>query len=195
MKSALSCAVLALAAASCEQSSAQIATDPYGPVRCWVLAWQRGLDEDHAIQLCQGALNAVPGQCYSEAADRLTTLSTQQIMTLCIGTTSLEPLSCFGRLAAMGTMTEDQMINYCATACALGPPPAQTSSAQCQAIAVERANLPHQTAQQLCQNARSAGPALCFLSGRGLHTISDSKLVTLCADYGRCQYVNVTPPP
>jgi len=158
-----------------------------------MLATARGLDEDHAIQLCQGALNAVPGQCYSEAVDRATTLSTQQIMTLCAGTTSLEPLACFSRLAAVGTMTEDQMINYCATACPLGPPPAENSSAQCQAVALERANLPHQTAQQLCTNARSVGPALCFMSGRGLHVISDSKLVTLCADYRRCQYVTTAP--
>ncbi len=154
-----------------------------------MLASARGLDEDHAIQLCQGALNAVPGQCYSESVDRLTELSTQEIIGLCAGSTSLEPVACYGRLADEGTMTEDQMVNYCATACPLGPPPAQTSSVQCQAIALEYANLPHQTAAELCTNARSAGPALCFLSGRRLHTISDSKLVTLCADYRRCQYV------
>lgn len=154
-----------------------------------MLAAQEGLDEDHAIQLCQGALNEIPGRCYEQASNEFTTFSTQQLMGLCGGTTSLEPLACIGRLVAVGTMSEDQMVNYCAAACPLGPPPPENSSAQCQAVALERANLPHQTAAELCTNARSVGPALCFMSGRGLHTISDSKLVKLCAEYRRCQYV------
>jgi hypothetical protein len=153
-----------------------------------------GLDEDHAIDLCQGALDATPGQCYAQAADRYTELSTQQITQLCTRTTTLEPLACYARLEGYGGMTIDQAVYYCATTCALGPAPAQTSNAQCQAIAVDRANLPYQSAQQLCQGSRSVRPALCFLSGRRLNTISDSKLVTLCADTFHCQYVNQAPP-
>ena len=185
MKSALLVALVA-----CRQSSAQyIQDDPYGPIRCWMLAAQENLDEDHAIQLCQGAYNDLPGRCYAQGVNELTSLSTQELIGLCGGATSLEPVACVHRLVAEGTMTEDQMVNFCATACPLGPPPAQTSSVQCQAVALERANLPHQTASELCTNARSVGPALCFMSGRGLHTISDSKLVNLCGDYRRCQYV------
>jgi hypothetical protein len=185
MKSAL----LLVALVACQQSSAQIYDDPYGPVRCWMTAAAENLDEDHGIQLCQGAYNDIPGRCYAIGVNEFTTFSTQDLVGLCGGATSMEPVNCVRRLIADGTMTEDQIVNFCATACPLGPPPAQNSAVQCQAVALQYANIPHQTAQELCTNARTVGPALCFMSGRGLQTISDSKLVNLCADYRRCQYV------
>lgn len=190
-----SCVWLLVAAAACQrESSAQVASDPLGPVRCYQVAANAGLSEDSAIQLCASALDASPGNCFAAGIARHTELSTQQVQQLCTGTTSTEPVACYERLDAIGTLTESQIIDYCATRCALGPAPAETSSTACVGVALERGNLTHQQAGQLCAGSRSVGPALCYEAGVGLHTISTDKLINLCAETRRCQYVNAAPP-
>jgi hypothetical protein len=146
-----------------------------------------GLDEDSAIQLCAGAINASPGQCYATSLDRFHELSTQKIEQLCIGTTTLQPVSCYADLARIGELTEDQIISYCANVGAAGPPPPQTSSPACADMAIDRANISLQKAGQLCAGSRSVGPALCYMAG-DVTRLSGDKLINLCADTTHCQY-------
>jgi len=189
----LTSAVLVLVAGGCRASAlAQSGDDPLAPVRCYMLADAKNLASESAIQLCSAALSEAPGRCYVEAVDRLHQLSEQKVLTLCAHATSLQPLNCYRRLAAAGTITEDQMISYCATRCALGPAPAQVSDAGCIETAI-RIGLALQTAGELCAGSRSAGPALCLQAGRDLHTLTDSSLVRLCSEARRCQ--SEYPPP
>jgi hypothetical protein len=187
------CLVLAVVAGA-RAVDAQAYIDPMGPVRCFALANTSGLAEDNAIALCGGAPSEAPGRCYAEAAARLTELSTLQLQELCTNATSTQPIECYTHVYDAGTVTEDQVIAYCTTTCPIGPAPAQAPSPACFAAAVEQANLPHQTASELCTYSRSAAPVQCLIAGRDLPPgISDSKLVQLCVQSQRCQYYNVAP--
>jgi hypothetical protein len=178
-------------AAACQgdATAQQAATDPLGPVRCYQTVTAVGLAEDSAVQLCGGAINAAPGQCYATSVARFTELSSQKIQQLCFGTTSMQPVACYANLSALGSLTEDQILSYCATECAAGPPPPQTASPACADVALNRANLSLQQTQALCAGSRSAGPALCYVAGdANLHMLASDKLISLCADVTHCQY-------
>jgi hypothetical protein len=184
-------AVLLSAAASCKQEAqaqAQVAYDPLGPIYCYQIADAAQLDIDHAVQLCSAALSDAPGRCYAVSLDRFHELSSQKILQLCRAATSLAPVGCYARLDTLGTLTEDQMVAYCTTACSLGPPPAQVASPACLDAAVRYTNLSLQSAGELCQASRSAGPVQCFMAGLQLQEVAESKLIQLCAEARRCQY-------
>jgi hypothetical protein len=188
--------LVALVAGACQAGAhAQTAEDPTAPVQCYRAVDAVNLASETAIDLCSAALSDAPARCYVTALDQFHELSSQKIVDLCQRATSQEPIACYGHLAALGTLTEDQMIDYCQTKCGLGPAPSQVSSPACMNVAVERTGLALQTAGELCVGSRSEGPALCFLAGEQLHSVADSSLVQLCAESRRCQYYNVASQP
>jgi hypothetical protein len=183
--------VSALAGSACNQreASAQVTVEPLGPIYCFQAASTAQLDDDHAVTLCTNALTDAPGRCYAVAINQFHDLSQQQILQLCFSSTSLQPISCYARLDALGTLTEDQAIAYCATTCSVGPPPPQASNPACLDMAVRYTNLALQTAGELCRRSRDAGPVQCFMAGKdNLHNLSESKLVSMCTQSARCQY-------
>ena len=192
MSRTLLLAMLLLAcAAACRRSAvAQTTRDPYGPVRCFVIADRAQLSGQSAIELCAGALSDAPGACFASGLDRAHELSSQKLQALCTGATSLEPLDCYEHLHDTGKLTEDQIIDYCAPFCPLGPAPPQASNPDCLSDAMDRTNLALQTAAELCAGASSAGPVYCFLAGLDVHKIADSNLVKMCRERLQCQYVN-----
>ncbi len=157
--------VLVLMAAACQREAAAQASDPLGPVQCFqaVTAIGISLAESDAITLCGGAINAAPAQCFVAATTR-TGLSEQQTEQLCYRTTTLEPLACYANLAATNQFTEQQMIEFCGSQCAAGPPPPQSFG------------------------ARSAGPGYCFIAAERSSTLSGDQVINLCADTTHCQY-------
>ncbi len=183
-----------LMAAACQRAAdAQVVRDPLGPIRCFMMMDARQIASDTAIQLCAGAISDAPAQCFGIADDRVQSLASSKAVTLCEQATSTEPIECFMDLDAQGVFTEDQMIAYCRTTCAVGPPPPEVSSSACLSAASEQTDLSLQLAGELCLRASSPGPVQCFLAGQDLHTISDSKLITLCRETIECQYYNASP--
>ena len=174
----------------CKASAQGIPDDPLGPVRCFEIVDAKQLASDSAYQLCAGARSDAPGRCYATAIDQLHYFSEQQILQLCANATDLQPLACAQHLDASGELTEDQTVQFCATRCAIGPPPTQVSNAACLSVATNQANLALQTAGELCTGARSAGPAQCFLEGSKINHLASSKLVDMCAESHSCQYVS-----
>lgn len=186
--------LLLLSGVGCRRDAhAQVTRDPLGPIRCFEIVDARQLAMSGAIQLCAGALSDAPGQCYSEAVDRFHELSDAKVLQLCTGATSTESVRCYAALRARGTYTEDQMIAYCATRCALAPPPPQVSDPACLNQALGRTNLALQSAGQLCLGASSTGPVECFLAGQRFHKLADATLVLMCAESTGCQYYNAPP--
>jgi hypothetical protein len=187
--------LLLLGCAGCEREVIAQSLDPIAPVRCFRIVDAIQLAEDSAIELCASALNDAPGSCFALASQQFAQLATQKVLTLCTDTTSTQPVACFARLASSGTLSEDQMVAYCATRCALGPPPPEGSHPACLDHALRATGLTQQSAAQLCRDSRSIGPVQCFLEGRSLNKVSDSKLIRLCAESRSCQYYNAAPPP
>jgi hypothetical protein len=170
------------------EASAQVyAQNPLAPVECFRIVDARQLSSDSAIQLCSSALSDAPGQCYVQSLDEFHELTTDQILQLCGGATTTQPVACYARLSASGVLTENQMIDYCRTTCALGPPPPEASNPACLDAALTDTDLSLQLAGELCNRSSSAGPVACFVAGQDLHKIADSKLITLCAEYRNCQ--------
>jgi hypothetical protein len=191
LRALLLAVLLASSATACRRAAiAQTTRDPYGPVRCFQIVDAKQLSGQSAIQLCTGALSDAPGQCYASGIDNEHELSSQKLQTLCTGATSLEPLACYRRLHGTGRLTEDQVIQYCAPFCPLGPAPPQASNADCLAEAMDNTNLALKSAGELCAGASSAGPVYCFNAGQDIHKIADSELITLCRERLQCQYVN-----
>ena len=186
--------LLLLVVASCKHEAlAQNADPALGPIACFeqvsgLVASQTG------VELCRAATSATPGQCFVEATNRANGLTTNEIVVLCAGATSLDPLDCYERLQARGTVTENQAIGYCAPQCPLGPAPAESSSAACIGDALDRTQLAQQSAGELCRYSRSATPVECYLRGESSTQLSDSQLVTLCQQNFSCQYVNAAAP-
>ncbi len=186
--------LLVLTAAACQRTAdAQVTRDPLGPIRCFGMIVARQIASDTAIQLCEGAISDAPARCFGIADDRVESLATSKAVTLCQQATSTDPIECFMDLDAQGVFTEDQMIAYCRTTCPIGPPPPEVSSPACLAAASEDTDLSLQSAGELCLRAASTGPVQCFLAGQDLHTVSDSKLITLCRETVECQYYNASP--
>ncbi len=187
--------LLVLMAAACQRAAdAQVTRDSLGPIQCVSILEARQIALQTAIELCAGAISAAPGECFAVADDRVPTLATSKAVTLCAQATSTEPIECFMDLDAQGVFTEDQMITYCRTTCAVGPPPPEVSSSACISAARTETNLSLQSAGELCVRASSAGPVQCFLAGQELHTIADNQLVALCRETFQCQYYNTATP-
>lgn len=196
MTKAVPALLFALVAASCQREAAAqqaVERDPLGPVRCFTITTDRQLSEQSAIQLCAGMPNDAPGRCYSLGLDEAPGLSSQQLQQLCSAASDVDPLRCYQRLDAEGSLTDQQIIDYCRTTCPVGPPPPQASSPACLASALRDTQLALQTAGELCVNSSSAGPVACYLAGEDLQTLTDSQLVQLCAEQFQCQYYNAAP--
>lgn len=185
--------LLLLVLASCKHDAFAQGADPaLGPIACFETV--SGLvSSQTGVELCRAATSAIPGQCFVEATNRSNGLTTNEMVVLCAGATSLDPLDCYQRLLARGTITENQAIGYCAPQCPMGPAPAESSSAQCIADGLDRTQLAEQSVGELCRLSRSATPVECFLRGEATTQLSDSQLVSLCQQNFSCQYVNAAP--
>ena len=188
------CAIgVALLAAGYQHTAvAQVVDDPLAPIECYNLVSPRGVSIQQAMELCSGATTSAPGRCFATAFDTRHDLTTSQMISLCQAATSLEPFACFQELDAQGTLTDNQMIDYCATKCPLGPPPEQSRDPQCMGQALERTTLTDRQAADLCRNARNAGPVECFMVGEATTGISESQLLTFCAQIPSCQAPGTT---
>jgi hypothetical protein len=181
-------AIFAVIAAGCEREAyAQIADDPLAPVDCFQTVDAKRLSNTSAINLCAGAPNEAPSDCYIGAIDQFHELSEQKILQLCAGASSTQPLECYAQLDAVGTLSEDQIIGFCTTICPVGPPPPEVSSPACVEGATDLTKLSLQQASQLCYGSRSAGPVRCFIAGENLNKLSQDQLIQLCAESIRCQ--------
>ena len=132
----------------------------------------------------------MPGECFVAATNRHSDLTTSQMVTLCRGATSFETLVCYETLDADGSLTQDQILNYCATQCALGPAPAQSSSPACVQEGLDRTDLSAQMVGELCIASHSAAPVDCYLRGDSTTQLTTGQLVYLCGQKYSCQYVN-----
>lgn len=190
----LACTTWLAAGAACQrEAAAQVVDDPLAPIACFEIIDARNIASETALDVCAAATSSAAGQCFAGALDRHHELSSQKIVQLCQRATSLEPLTCYERLAAEQTLTEDQILAYCTTSCPAGPAPAQSSDPACFALALERTTLSDQTIGELCLFSRSPGPAECFLQGQAVTELSDQQLVRLCAQRASCQYVITAP--
>jgi hypothetical protein len=182
--------LLLLALGSCQRDAlAQNADPALGPIACFEQV-NGDVASQTGIELCRAATSAAPGQCFVEASSRASGLTTNEMVVLCAGATSLDPLDCYQRLVARGNLTENQAIGYCAPQCPLGPAPAESSSPQCVGDGLDRTQLAEQSVGELCRASRSATPVECFLRGEASTQLSDSQLVDLCQQQFSCQYVN-----
>jgi hypothetical protein len=183
-----------IAGTGCQRvASAQSADPALGPIACYELV-AGNVASTTGLELCTAATSAAPGQCFVETASRHSDLATSQMVGLCRGATTLDPLLCFEELDADGSLTNDQILEYCGTRCPLGPAPPQSSNAACVAEGLDRTNLAAQMVGELCINSQSATPVDCYLRGAATTQLATSQLVGLCAQRFSCQYVN-TPPP
>lgn len=129
-----------------------------------------------------------------EATRRIGDLTTNQMLTLCRGATNLETVVCYEHLDEEGSLTNEQILDYCSMRCPLGPAPPQSASSACVAEGLDRTNLAAEMVGELCVNSQSASPVDCFLRGTATTQLTTNQLVGLCAQRFSCQYVN-TPPP
>lgn len=172
-------------------ASAQRAEAP-APIGCFRIVENRGVASQTGLDLCAGASTDAPGACYAAALD-INVLSSQQMLQLCTRATSLDPLQCYKLLDDRGDLTNDQIIRYCAATCPVGPPPAQSADPWCVEDALERTSLTTQMVGELCRASRSAEPVACYVAGAATSALTESQLVSLCAETWSCQYVNAPP--
>lgn len=182
--------LLVVPATACQRTAdaQQVTREPLGPLECFRILDELEIADETAIELCAGANSAAPGQCFAIADARVPTLADSKAVTLCTGATSTAPIDCYMDLAAEEVFTEGQLVTYCATRCAVGPPPPEVSSSACLAAAQEQTELSLQSAGELCFGASSTAPVQCYLAGDALHTLADSQLVRLCVETPTCQY-------
>jgi len=186
--------LLAPLAAGCQRvAGAQNADPALGPIECFELV-KDILPSTTGMTLCTGATSSAPGHCFVEATKRVGNLTTSQLVTLCQGATTLESLVCYEHLDAEGSLTDDQILDYCALKCPLGPAPPQSANAACVAQGLDRTDLAAKMVGELCLNSQSATPVACYLRGKQTTQLTTSSLVSLCAQRFSCQYVNSPPP-
>jgi hypothetical protein len=187
------CATLLLASVlvgGCQGKAIAQQPDPaLGPIMCFEFTSDL-LASETGLELCTAATSSTPGACFMEATRRHGDLTTVQKVRLCRGATSFDTIECFEHLEADGTLTNDQILDYCAMTCPLGPAPPQSSSAACVDEGLERTQLATQQVGELCFNSRSAGPVFCYLRGTESTQLTNSQLIQLCAQRFSCQYVN-----
>ncbi len=188
----VACLFIVQLAAACQREAGaqgyQVVREPLGPIECFNIVMGQQLSEQSSLELCTGAISDAPGRCYAQALNEFRGMSSQQVQQLCTRATSTEPVSCFRRLAATEDLTIQQMIDYCAVYCPVGPPPPQSSSSVCLADAMEHTDLALQTAGELCLGSSDSGPVRCFIAGQALQRVADSSLVSLCRQRIYCQY-------
>jgi hypothetical protein len=190
VRSSIACLFIIHLAAGCQRNAdaQEIRRDYLGPIQCFNIVQAKQLSEQSSLELCTGAISDAPGRCYAQALDQFQELSSQQVQQLCTRATSTEPVECYRRLDATEDLTEQQMIEYCAVYCPVGPPPPQSSSSLCLSQAMETTDLALQSAGELCFGSSTAGPVQCFLAGQNLYKVADSSLISLCRERVYCQY-------
>lgn len=183
----------ALCVVGCQRDAGAQGEDvSLGPIGCYEVV-SGTVASTTGLELCTAATSAAPGHCFTEATRRHGDLTTSQIVRLCRGATSLDSLQCFEHLDADGSLTNEQILDYCGMQCPLGPAPPQSASSACVAEGLDRTNLPTQMVGELCVSSRSAGPVDCYVRGTRTTQLTTSQLVGLCAQRFSCQYVNVPP--
>ncbi len=186
--------LVATLGAGCQgKARAQPAESASAPIECYEVVADL-VASTTGVDLCTSATSRMPGECFVAAMNRHDDLATDESVMLCRGATSFQPLLCFEELEADGTLTNDQMISYCAMQCPIGPAPAQSSSPACVQEGLERTDLSAQMVGELCIASHSAAPVDCYLRGDTTTQLTTGQLVYLCAQRYSCQYVNYPPP-
>jgi hypothetical protein len=176
--------------AGCQrQARAQPAESASGPIECYEVVADL-VASTTGVDLCTSATSAMPGECFVATSNRHSDLATDEMVTLCRGANSFQPLVCLEELEADGTLTNDQIIGYCAMQCPIGPAPAQSSSPACVQEGLDRTDLSAQMVGELCIASHSAAPVDCYLRGESATQLTTGQLVYLCAQRYSCQYVN-----
>jgi len=154
--------------------------DPLGPVRCFANADNQLVARFDAIQLCTGAINEAPANCY-KAAETALDLSNRELVRLCEYATSTAPASCAAQIADTTDHGNSDIAEYCA---ARQWPTANlptSGSPDCVDEALARTQLWNDDALRLCRGSDSTGPIECYAWGRTNLNLSDENLIQLCA--------------
>ena len=166
------------------QSQAAPAVDPLGPVRCYVAATQgtSNLTLEQGKQLCIGAGNESPAQCFERTSDL--GFADTQAMRMCASAASLSPAECAARLKTTTGLDDASIVGYCAALpWPLAPLVGQGAPA-CVVSAQTRTNLPDAYTVRLCSGSMSAAPVDCFAGGQTTTRLTDVELVELCRPVG-----------
>lgn len=169
-------------------AAAQPVVDPLGPVRCYVAATQgrNNLTMTQGQQLCVGAIDDSPAQCFAQIVAR--GFADVQAMRMCAGATSVSPAECAQRLRATTGLDDASIVGYCAALpWPLAPLVGQGAPA-CVADAHARTRLPDAYTVRLCSGSTSAAPVDCFAGGQTTTRLTDTDLVDLCLPVGLYPY-------
>jgi hypothetical protein len=162
------------------QPAAAPVVDPLGPVRCYVAATQgrTNLTMEQGRQLCIGAIDDSPAQCFAQIIAR--GFADVQAMRMCASATSVSPAECAQRLRASTGLDDASIVGYCAALpWPLAPLVGQGAPA-CVADARARTRLPDADTVRLCSGSISAAPVDCYAWGQTATRLTDADLVELC---------------
>ena len=172
--------VALLNAGSAAAQPAAVPVDPLGPVRCYVAATQgtTNLTMEQGRQLCIGAIDESPAQCFARISDQ--GFADAQAMRMCASAASLSPAECAVRLKRTTGLDDASIVGYCAALpWPLAPLVGQGAPA-CVVGAKTRTNLPDAYTVRLCSGSTSAAPVDCFAGGQTTTRLTDTDLVELC---------------
>ena len=179
-RSRLPLIVSVLSAGSAAAQPAAVPVDPLGPVRCYLAATQgtTNLTMEQGRQLCIGAVDESPAQCFAQISDR--GFADAQAMRMCASAASLSPAECAVRLKRTTGLDDASIVGYCAALpWPLAPLVGQGAPA-CVVGAKTRTNLPDAYTVRLCSGSTSAAPVDCFAGGQTTTRLTDTDLVELC---------------
>lgn len=172
--------VSVLSAGSAIAQPAAVAVDPLGPVRCYLAATQgtSNLTMEQGRQLCIGAVDESPAQCFARISDQ--GFADAQAMRMCASAASLSPAECAERLKRTTGLDDASIVGYCAALpWPLAPLVGQGAPA-CVVDAKTRTNLPDAYTVRLCSGSTSVAPVDCFAGGQTTTRLTDTDLVELC---------------
>lgn len=179
-RSRLPLIVSLLSGGSAIAQPAAVPVDPLGPVRCYVAATQgtTNLTMEQGRQLCIGAVDESPAQCFARISDQ--GFADAQAMRMCASAASLSPAECAVRLKRTTGLDDASIVGYCAALpWPLSPLVGQGAPA-CVVGAKTRTNLPDAYTVRLCNGSTSAAPVDCFAGGQTTTRLTDTDLVELC---------------
>lgn len=179
---ALSVAFARIATAQVPPPPAQ--PTPYGALSCYLNAIDQGIDNLNAKQLCLGAPNVTPAQCF-DAAQELIDIAGPEAVTLCQRATSLAPARCADRLAEETQLETGDIVTSCASASWPVVPAPGAGAPACVEAALGETMLPEYEAVRLCAGSATRAPVDCFLRGDDELTLTEGDVVDLCATYVR----------
>ena len=177
MRLLLSLLVVAVPIVAIAQEASE--PDPLGPVRCYEIADDEGLEHTKAVDLCIGAVGDAPGRCYAEADDQ-TDLADLQIVQLCRLATSSDPVRCVLELDDEEELTNDAIANYCAANTWATTAPPNAGSPVCVRAGLADTRLADREVLNLCRGSQTDAPVRCFQIADDELAISDLDIVRLC---------------